>query len=159
MVLDQFPRIERVPFYDTAGSVAFIAAEKKRDCAAIASVDAARAYGLEVLREGIETNPRNYTRFFVIARDDAPEVRNPTMASLVFSTVDKPGALFTCLQVLANRNLNMKKLESRPILGKPWEYMFYVDVEMPQEVEHFREAVERLQEETDDLRVLGIYRA
>ena len=157
--LNKYPNIERVPFYDTAGSVAFIAEKGIEGYGAIASVEAAKAYGLTVLKESIETNPRNYTRFFVIARESARESLNPELASLVFSTVDKPGALFACLQVLAQKKLNMKKLESRPILGKPWEYMFYVDVEMPEARGQFQEAVDILRDQTDDFRILGLYKA
>ncbi len=157
--LDKYPQLERVPFYDTAGSVAHIAKEGKRDQAAIASQEAARVYGMEILKEGIETNPRNYTRFVVIARLEHPDVPDPNLGSLVFSTADKPGALFTCLRILAERSINLKKLESRPILGKPWQYMFYLDLELPKEPEAFREAVDLLRNESEDLRVLGLYRA
>jgi prephenate dehydratase len=157
--LDQYAHLERVPFYDTAGSVAHIAREGMRDCAAIASLEAARVYGLVALKEGIETNPRNYTRFFVIASQGLGPVRNPNMASLVFSTPDRPGALFHCLEVLAAASLNMTKLESRPILGKPWEYMFYIDVQVPENLDKFHGAIEKLRDETEDLRVLGMYRS
>ena len=129
--LDSLPHAKRVPFYDTAGSVAHIAKENKTGCAAIASAEAAEVYGLEVLKEGIETNPRNYTRFFIVAGGAGDNAEGADMASVVFSTPDKPGALFHCLQILAEEKLNMKKLESRPIEGKPWEYMFYVDVQLP----------------------------
>lgn len=156
--LDANSHMERVPFYDTAGSVAHITQNKLTDCAAIAGAEAARIYGLAVLKESIETNPHNYTRFFVLARAERAAVENPNMASVVFSTPDKPGALFTCLQILADQDLNMHKLESRPIPGKPWEYMFYVDVEVPVEQRSFDEAVRKLQDATEDFRVLGIYR-
>lgn len=156
--LDGYPGIKRVPFYDTAGSVAYVAGEKKKDCAAIASGDAAKAYGLEVLKEGIETNPRNYTRFFIIAREGDKPAAVADMASIVFSTPDRPGALFHCLQILAEEKLNMKKLESRPIAGKPWEYMFYVDLQIPEDSERLDPALERFRESTDDYRLLGVFR-
>lgn len=157
--LDGLAGVERVPFYDTAGSVAHIAAEKDPSLAAIASEEAAGVYGMEILKEGIETNPSNYTRFFILGlRDEEPE-EAPNKASLVFATPDKSGALFASLQVLADRGLNMKKLESRPIMGKPWEYMFYLDVEIPEERARFDEAVAALKEVAEDLRVLGIYRS
>ena len=79
--------------------------------------------------------------------------------SLVFATADKPGSLFECLAVLSKYHLNMRKLESRPILGKPWQYMFYVDVEVPREREIFQQALPELKKVSQDLRVLGIYRA
>jgi len=156
--LSRHPKIEQLPFYDTAGSVAFIAREGKREWAAIASLEAARVYGMEVLHEGIETNPRNYTRFVVIARSGHAEIANPNMASLVFSTPDKPGSLFTCLKILAEQSINLKKLESRPILGRPWQYMFYLDLELPADFSAFDEALARLRGESEDLRVLGLFR-
>lgn len=156
--LDEYPSWERVPFYDTAGSVAFIADQGDPANAAIASAEAARVYKAVVLKEGIETNPRNYTRFAVLSREGAARVERPNQASLVFSTPDRPGALFACLRVLADKNLNMQKLESRPIMGKPWQYMFYVDVQIPEEGTLFSEALAEMGGYTEDLRVLGTYR-
>ena len=148
-----------MPFYDTAGSVAHVKEQQDPQCAAIASGEAANVYGLQVLKEGIETNPRNYTRFFAIARQEETTGDTPDMASVVFSTPDKPGALFHCLQILADERLNMKKLESRPIEGKPWEYMFYVDLEIPTEESRYSTALERFGQTTDDFRILGIFKA
>jgi len=159
LFLDSLPQIKRVPFYDTAGSVAHVKSTGNSQYAAIASAEAAKAYGLDVLKEGIETNPRNYTRFFIIARQEENTEPDADMASVVFSTPDKPGALFHCLQILADERLNMKKLESRPIAGKPWEYMFYVDLELPAEESKYLPALERFREATDDFRVLGIFKA
>ena len=157
--LDQFPEIERTPYYDTAGSVAMVAKENRRDWAAIASDEAARVYGLTVLKAGVETNPRNYTRFFIIARIGTMSPPDADTASVVFATPDKPGALFESLQIFAAESLNMHKLESRPIHGKPWEYMFYVDVEIPDQLERFENVVEKLSAATEDFRILGRYRA
>jgi len=160
--LEKYPKWEKVPYYDTAGSVAFIAKEGKRENAAIASAEAATVYKMKILKESIETNARNYTRFVIVTRDrgeEAGEVQGDfDKVSLVFSTIDKPGSLFLALKVLADRSLNMKKLESRPIPGKPWEYMFYVDVEFPNSMSTLREVVNELREQTDDLRILGVYR-
>ncbi len=147
-----------VPFYDTAGSVAHIADEGRLEYAAIANARAAEVYGMQILKEGIETNPRNYTRFVVLTRDEVASVDDANLASLVFSTPDKPGALFAAMQIMAAASLNLKKLESRPIPGKPWEYMFYVDLELPDTEGPFHEALERLPDVVNDLRVLGIYR-
>ena len=157
--LDTLEDVERVPYYDTAGSVAFIAAGKDASVAAIASEEAAAYYGMEVLKEGIETNPSNYTRFFILGHGDEPEEEDADKASLVFATPDKSGALFSSLKVLADRGINMKKLESRPIPGKPWEYMFYLDVEVPGNRASFEAAVDELRKMSEDLRVLGIYRS
>ena len=157
--IDKLTGVEGVPFYDTAGSVAEVARLKDPSCAAIASREAAREYGMEVLKEGIETNPSNYTRFFVIARLDDESARGregSNMAAVSFSTQDQPGALFSCLKVLADRGLNMKKLESRPIHGKPWQYRFFIALELSDE-EVLGRAMEELEPVTGDLRLLGIY--
>jgi 3-deoxy-7-phosphoheptulonate synthase len=161
--LDEHPAWERVAFYDTAGAARFIAQKGNVENAAIASAEAAAVYDLSVIKQGLETNVQNYTRFFVIAREtDSPSQPGPRekgKASLCFSVADQPGALFRALQVLAGQGLNMKKLESRPILGKPWQYLFYVDVDLPSDPAVFRRCVEELKSVTEDLRVLGTYRA
>ena len=156
--LDNYPQWERVSYYDTAGSVAFVAKDGKKENAAIAGDEAAGVYKMQILKAGIETNSRNYTRFVIIAREELAGFDNPDKAALVFSTANKPGSLFLALKVLADGNINMKKLESRPIPGKPWEQMFYVDVDVPAEIEIFFQAVEQLKKEAKDFRVLGIYR-
>ena len=156
---ESLPDAERVPYYDTAGSVALIAGQSDPSLAAIASEEAAEVHHMSVLKEGIETNPSNYTRFFIIGHADEPVEEGSNTASLVFAVSDKTGALFSCLKILADRGLNMKKLESRPILGKPWEYMFYLDVEFPDDMQKFTEAVEALKGITTDMRVLGGYRS
>jgi 3-deoxy-7-phosphoheptulonate synthase len=160
--LDSHPDWERVAFYDTAGAVRHVAEKGAKENAAIASEDAALVYGLSVLKPAIEANVQNYTRFFVIARVEEelpPEagLRKPPKASLCFAVADQPGALFKALQVLADRGLNMQKLESRPIHGKPWEYLFYVDVNVPADISLFTRCMEELKSVTEDLRVLGTY--
>lgn len=157
--LNGHPAWEQVPFYDTAGSVAYIAEKNSPVNAAVANARAAATYGMSVLREGIETNPRNYTRFVILAREDEPQNDEPTMVSVVFSTPDKPGALFRAMEIMAHRSLNLKKLESRPIAGKPWQYMFYVDMELPGDMDTYNAAVAELGDVVEDYRVLGMYRA
>ncbi len=156
--LETLTEAEKVPYYDTAGSVAFIAREGKREWAAVAGEEAAEAYGMEILKSGIETNAGNYTRFFIVARREHPDTERPNKASIVFSTPDKPGALFRCMKTLSERGLNMKKLESRPILGKPWQYMFYVDVELSEQAAEFQAAFEEIKRDAEDVRLLGMYR-
>jgi 3-deoxy-7-phosphoheptulonate synthase len=116
---------------------------------------------MKVLKEGIETDSRNYTRFVIIAREELAQAESPggkaNRASLVFSTANTPGSLFRALQVLAERKINMVKLESRPIAGKPWEEMFYVDVDIPREENAFQNALEELSGVTETLRTLGLY--
>jgi 3-deoxy-7-phosphoheptulonate synthase len=157
--LERFPAWEKIPFYDTAGSVAHIAREARKENAAIASLEAARAYRMSVLKEGIESDSRNYTRFVIIAREELARVERPTKASLVFATANTPGSLFQALRVLAERSINMVKLESRPIQGKPWEELFYVDVNVPAEPGAFERALEQMKGATESLRILGLYQA
>ncbi|MCF7942561.1 MAG: 3-deoxy-7-phosphoheptulonate synthase [Spirochaetia bacterium] len=158
--LDSYPQIEQVPFFDTAGAVAYVKEQQNPEYAAIAGAQAAAHYGLKIMKEGVETNPRNYTRFYIITRDVyAKELvpnKDPNRAVMIFSTPDKPGALFSALQILAAHGLNMKKLESRPILGKPWEYMFFVETEISR-TEDFFQAVHELKEVCDSFRVLGTF--
>jgi len=157
--LESHPDWEAVPFYDTAGSVKHIAKVGDPSLAAIASGEAARVYRMEVLVPGVETNPRNFTRFFLIGRQ--MEIRGgvPNKASLVFGTADAPGALSRCLAVFAAHDVNMTKLESRPIHGRPWDYMFYVDVRLPAEHAAFDRTLQELGSVAQELRVLGVYRA
>jgi 3-deoxy-7-phosphoheptulonate synthase len=148
---------EKVSFYDTAGAVAHLAREGQMSDATIASEEAARTYRMRVLRQGIEDNPQNYTRFLLIAAADHPPLAPPDKASLVFATPDRPGALSECLNVFADHDLNMTKLESRPIPGRPWEYRFYVDVALGTEADSLANAEAELRELTASYRILGVY--
>ena len=123
---------------------------------------AAIHYGCEILRQSIETNPKNYTRFYVISREENAEVfrsaSKVNRASMTFSVPDKPGALFAVLDILQKHGMNMKKLESRPILGKPWEYSFFVESELNDEHD-LSDLVPTLKENTVSFRILGTYTA
>jgi prephenate dehydratase len=124
--------------------------------AAIGSQEAADLYNMSVIAEGIETNPRNYTRFVVIGKAPLKE-RPKTKSSIVFSTANQPGALIEVMKVFADNRINLVKLESRPIHGKPWQYMFYADIEADiQEIE-LQKPLEHIADKTDFLKVLGIY--
>jgi prephenate dehydratase len=157
-------RIERVPFYDTAGSVKMVMEQRPEGAAAIASELAARIYGGRILKREIESDRRNFTRFFLLeprgAKPRAPRGpgRKEWKTSLVFSTRNIPGALFRALSALALRDLNLVKIESRPLRGKPWEYLFYLDLVGHREEHNVRNAVGHLAELADFLRVLGSYR-
>jgi 3-deoxy-7-phosphoheptulonate synthase len=159
--LNGYPEWETIPFYDTAGAIAFIAREGNKENAGIASLDAARVHKMKVLKEGIETDSQNYTRFVIIAREELArgqrQEQTANRASLVFSTANVPGSLFRALQVLAEQKINMVKLESRPIAGKPWEEMFYVDVDIPNDRSVFENALQQLSQVTETLRILGLY--
>jgi 3-deoxy-7-phosphoheptulonate synthase len=165
--LDKHPEWTLEPATTTATAVASIAREGAVKVAAIAGEAAARAHSLKVIKAGIETNPLNYTRFAIIARrigDRAPVPPSlgsgaPNKASLVFSVPDEPGALFACLKIMSDRGINLSKLESRPIQGKPWEYLFYVDVSIPGAAGDFDGAVGELKTKTRDFHFLGSYRA
>ena len=158
------PGIERISFYDTAGSVKMIAEEKLTDAAAIASSVAAEIYGARILRRSIEDDRRNFTRFFLLrtpkyARQHPMRVdrRAPWKTSLVFSTRNVPGSLFRALSAFALRDLNLIKIESRPLRGKPWEYLFYLDFLGRADTPNAQNALNHLRELADFLRVLGCY--
>jgi 3-deoxy-7-phosphoheptulonate synthase len=166
--LNQYPQWQLETYTNTATAVASIAREGATcTVAAIAGEAAAKEFGLQVLKPGIETNPLNYTRFVIISRkvgDKAlapPSLGSdkPNKASLVFSVPDKPGSLFACLQIVSEKGINLSKLESRPIQGQPWRYLFYVDVSIPDTQGVFEAAIEALKTKTEDFRFLGSYRA
>jgi prephenate dehydratase len=149
-------KAEIVPTYDTAGSAKRIKEAGLKGSAAVASKRAAQIYGLEVLAEGIETNPNNSTRFFVLSKKKAePSPKSKT--SLVFSTKNLPGALYACLGAFATRNINLTKLESRPSRDKPWEYIFYVDFEGHIDDPVCQEALAELKRNTNFIKILGCY--
>jgi prephenate dehydratase len=158
-------RIERVTYYDTAGSVKMIMKERPDNAAAIASELAAKIYGGKILRREIEDDRQNFTRFFLLEppgskpRTIRGGAKNPWKTSLVFSTKNIPGALFRALSALALRDLNLVKIESRPLRGKPWEYLFYLDLLGRSTDPVVQKALGHLEELADFLRVLGTYRA
>ena len=128
---DQHPGITPTPFYDTAGSVKHITGLGDREVGAIASEQAALAYGGEVLAAGIEDNPANYTRFFLIrSRAKVRPVPGADKVSIAFTVANRPGSLVAALQAFAEHNTNLCKIESRPVQGQPWEYVFYVDYQV-----------------------------
>jgi prephenate dehydratase len=150
------PRIEKIPFYDTAGSVKMLAERRIRGAAAIASRTAAGVYHGRVLKGHLEDHRENYTRFLLLSRQ-ARVGRRANKVSIVFSTRNIPGALFKCLSVFALRDIDLTKMESRPLRGRPWEYFFYVDFAGHVKEERARKALDHLAEVTNFLRVLGCY--
>jgi prephenate dehydratase len=176
--------IEAVPFYDTAGSVKHVMTDHLRDAAGIAGRPAAREYGGKILQAGIEDDKRNFTRFFLIRklsrvpgrrsqvsqqrRDHGgasfdlayrhliPSGANKT--SIAFQVKNVPGALFKSLSVFALRDISLSKIESRPMRGRPWEYVFYVDF-LRGDDEPARNALRHLGEVAEFVKILGIYRA
>jgi len=155
------PRLEPVPFYDTAGSVKHVVAEGLRDAAGIASRRAVAVYGGKILKAGIEDDKKNFTRFFLIERGKIKRgkpraARDADKTSLAFSVRNIPGALFKALSVFALRDISLSKIESRPMRGRPWEYVFFVDL-LCGDDEDSRNALRHLSEVAELVKVLGIY--
>jgi prephenate dehydratase len=146
-----------VPFYDTAGSLRHVIADQLKDAAAIAPKQAAQQYGGRVLLTGIEDDRQNYTRFLLIKSSRKPE-RAANKTSLAFALKNVPGALFKAISVFALRDISMSKIESRPMRGHPWEYVFFVDILRGND-EAARNALGHLTEIAEFVKVLGVYPA
>jgi prephenate dehydratase len=157
------PALEVLPAYDTAGAVKMVVENHRRDEAAIASRIAAATYHAQVLAAGIESNPQNFTRFFVMARPDRRKLiqlkRRSKMlkTSIVFRTTNKPGALFHALEAFARSKIDLTKIESRPIVGRPWEYSFYLDFLGDRNTPAARRALASLTHVAESLRIFGSY--
>ena len=152
--------VELVAFEDTAASAREVAAAGIATQGAIASLEAAETYGLRVLDEGIADQEENWTRFVVISGLEIElDPRIPSKTSLVLTTPHREGALAHCLNLLAEHGLNLTKLESRPVPSRPWEYLFYVDIEGSVDSESAALGIAVLRRECPYLRVLGTYPA
>jgi prephenate dehydratase len=149
---------ELVPFYDTAGSVKMLVKERLAGAAAIASKVAAEHYGARILAADIGDEKENYTRFFLLGRRAvSPPASAAAKTSVVFATRNIPGALFRCLSAFALRDINLTKIESRPLRGRPFEYLFYLDFLGNPASTNARNALKNLGEITEFVRVLGCY--
>jgi len=152
-------RLRPETFYDTAGSVKMLMEEAPEGAAAIASAAAAEVYGAQILRRSIEDDHRNFTRFFLLARKAPRHPKGGDLkTTIVFATRNIPGALFRCIGAFALRDINLLRIESRPLRGKPWEYLFYLDFLGSVDEPRCRKALDHLGELTDLLHVLGCYR-
>jgi prephenate dehydratase len=152
------PAMKATAFYDTAGSVKHLVEQRDGHAAAIASEAAARIYGAQVLERSIEDNPENYTRFFLVLRSgDAHADPEANKLSLAFSLENRPGSLVAALSALAAQGTNLTKIESRPVQGKPWEYIFYVDCQIGVGGEASR-IIEALRPHCGMVKELGRYR-
>jgi prephenate dehydratase len=155
--------MEAVAAYDTAGSVKLLMEGSARHKAAIAGAGAAALYGAEIVARNIEDHAENYTRFLLLARpEDAAAIRaqvepGPLKTTVLFRTPNRPGALFRALAAFALRDINLTKLESRPIAGRPWEYAFYADLTGGIEERNIANALSHLREMCDLVTVLGSY--
>ena len=154
------PSIRVESHYDTGGSVKTVMEGSDGSVAAVASSAAAQFYGAKILEPSIEDDQENYTRFFLLGPEDArpPERLGPAKTSLVFVTTNVPGALFKCMSAFALRDINLTKIESRPLKGRPFEYRFYVDILASPDEANCANALRHLAEVTEFLAVLGCYR-
>lgn len=148
--------VQRFEHFDTAGSAESVKKWGNKTIAAIAGREAAQLHGLEILANNIETNKENYTRFVVLSSQEK-HIDRPTKASLTLKTADKPGALYEALGFFAKQGLNLSKLESRPIIGKAWHYVFYLDVESPNISSLLPPVVDRLKSVGCEVQLLGLY--
>ena len=150
--------LEPVTHYDTAGAARDLASVPQPATAAIASALAADIYGLEILASNLEDQLLNYTRFFVLGRDDPPR-HDPSKTSVIFSTRHVPGALYSVMSVLAEREINLTRIQSRPRRNRPWHYLFYVDFEGHEDDPRVRDAMLGILKRASFLKVLGSYPA
>jgi len=152
------PRMESYAFYDTAGSVKQMVELRDHHAAAIASAAAAEYYGAQILQANIEDNPENFTRFFLVRRTAEADIENASnKISLAFSVENRPGSLVAALKEFAALGANMTKIESRPVHGKPWEYIFYADCQIPS-VDYTPRILEALAPHCAMVKLLGCYR-
>ncbi|MTI65310.1 MAG: ACT domain-containing protein [Firmicutes bacterium] len=154
----EYPNFKLIPYKNTATSAKFIKESGSKEKAAVASKEAGRVYGLEILKSNINNNKNNYTRFMIVGKD--LEVNdNCDKVSIIISTPHRPGALFNILRYFSKHNINMLKIESRPIINKPWEYFFYIDFEGNLNDEKIIKAVDLIKEESSYFKMLGNYKS
>ncbi len=154
--LNQHPSWDLIAVKDTVAGVLRVKENNDPKEVAIANREAAELFHMSILKEGIETNPRNFTRFVVIAREDF-FTGSKDKTSLIFSVSDKPGALYETLKIFAEKQINIVKLESRPNPNKPWQYLFYMDLEMGLEHGNNQDILETLKNKTEFFKLVGNY--
>jgi prephenate dehydratase len=154
---ESHPSIQATPFYDTAGSVKYVIENNLPEAAGIAGRHAAKVYGGRIIAAGIEDNKRNFTRFFLLRRSQRI-LDGADKTSIAFGLRNVPGALYKALSAFAVRDISLSKIESRPMRGRPWEYVFYVDYLRGNDRQAWG-ALQDLAEVADMVKVLGIYPA
>ncbi len=159
--LKRHPEFKVVETDDTAGSAKRISENQLRGHAAICSKSAAQTYGMKVLEEGIETNKHNFTRFLVICApemvDEYEDKSTVNKSSIVFTLADQEGQLSQVLSIFSFYKINLTKIQSLPIIGKEWEYMFYVDLTFDDYV-RYRQSIDAMKPLTTNLTILGEYK-
>ncbi len=153
----EHPSMKPETVYDTGGAAKMLGEGDSRDIGVIASTRAAERYGLEILESGIEDNVQNYTRFLVLGRAPEPPEGERLKTSIVFSVPHEPGMLFKAMSVFALRDISINKIESRPLVGSPWEYLFYLDFEGHAESLLCSRALNHLREIAANYKLLGSY--
>lgn len=153
----RYPDLKPESVYDTAGAARMLKESGARDTGVIASTRAASHYGLEILKKGIEDNAQNYTRFLVLASQSEAPKTDRVKTTVVFSVPNVPGSLFKAMSVFALRDLNICKIESRPLIGTPWDYFFYLDFHGKADSLPCSRALNHLQEITTYFKLLGSY--
>ena len=147
---------EAIPVYDTAGSGKMLKEKQLKNVGAIGSERAAELNEMRILASGISDNPNNFTRFFVLSKTDS-RATGKDKTSIIFAVRHVPGALYKVLEILANKHINITKLESRPTKQTPWEYNFYLDFEGHRTGKKCREALGELRKRVLSVRILGSY--
>lgn len=155
--LSAHPEYKVVSVYDTAGAAKLVKEQKTKNVAIIAGPQVAKLYDFKKLKENIESHPDNFTRFLIISKERKIYTGENARTMFVFGVKNEPGILFRCLSIFALRNIDLTKLESRAVLGKPYEYLFYIDFKGSMEDENCNHAVETLKEVVTYFKLLGSY--
>lgn len=150
-------QVKRIETHDTAASAELVAKWQDPTKAAIASSTAAKLHGLKILESEIETHKQNYTRFIVLEKTRREQTDQTSKTSIVLKLAERPGILHQALGAFAKRNINLSKLESRPIIGKAWHYMFYIDFEAGADSPQGRAALQELVRQGSSVTLLGTY--